>query len=208
MPINTEGLSEQVAEVRRYGHSKSGGIRRQFVLGVVQTADGLPLYHEVFDGNVAESQTLRATLDKVLERFPIRLVIRGGRSRLDVARQSRRTQKHPNAERTAARDGQIKTLDDRAADWAEKLNAQEGGKRYRGRKLSDAGARARFYHEALDSKLGRIIRVDLKSELFSYTIDRKARRLEELLPGFVELFSVQRFLKDEERGRVALSIND
>lgn len=27
------------------------------MLGVVQTADGLPLYHEVFDGNTAEVTT-------------------------------------------------------------------------------------------------------------------------------------------------------
>jgi len=31
--------------------------------------------------------------------------------------------------------------------------------------------------------LGRIIRVDLKSELFTYTIDRKARQLAELMDG-------------------------
>jgi transposase len=42
---------------------------------VVQTAEGLPIYHEVFDGNIAEVTTLRATLEKVLKRFPIRRVI-------------------------------------------------------------------------------------------------------------------------------------
>ena len=48
---------------------------------------------------------------------------------------------------------------------------------------SDGGARARFYHEVLEAKLGKIIRVDLKSELFTYSIDRPARRLAELMDG-------------------------
>lgn len=39
------------------------------MLGVVQTAEGLPIYHEVFDGNQAESPTLMPTLKKVLARF-------------------------------------------------------------------------------------------------------------------------------------------
>ena len=39
------------------------------MLGVVQTAEGLPIYHEVFDGNQAESPTLLPTLKKVLTRF-------------------------------------------------------------------------------------------------------------------------------------------
>jgi transposase len=35
----------------------------------------------------------------------------------------------------------------------------------------------------LEARLARIIRVDLKSELFTYSIDRKARRLAELMDG-------------------------
>jgi transposase len=31
------------------------------MLGVVQTADGMPIYHEVFDGNTAEAPTLEPT---------------------------------------------------------------------------------------------------------------------------------------------------
>ena len=34
-----------------------------------------------------------------------------------------------------------------------------------------AGARARFYHEVVESHLARIVRVDLKSEAFTYSID-------------------------------------
>jgi hypothetical protein len=50
--------------------AKEGLIARLFMLGVVQTADGLPIYHEVFAGNAAETTTLLPTLTTVLERFP------------------------------------------------------------------------------------------------------------------------------------------
>lgn len=73
--ISTQGESEQENDVRRYGMSKDGGIKRQFVLGVVQTAEGLPIYHEVFDGNVAEVSTLKTTLETVMQRFAIKRVI-------------------------------------------------------------------------------------------------------------------------------------
>jgi hypothetical protein len=73
--IRAEGLSEQEGDVRRHGMSKDGGIRRQFVLGVVQTGEGLPLHHEVHEGNVAEVGTLKGTLERVMGRFPIRRVI-------------------------------------------------------------------------------------------------------------------------------------
>ncbi len=43
--ITAEGESEQSDDVRLYGLSNEGGIKRQFVLGVVQTAEGLPIYH-------------------------------------------------------------------------------------------------------------------------------------------------------------------
>ncbi len=56
-------------------NKERGGIARQFVLGVVQTADGLPLMHTVHPGNVAETKTLQAMLATVLARFPIQRVI-------------------------------------------------------------------------------------------------------------------------------------
>ena len=59
--IRTEGLSEQDGDVRQFGMSKEGLIARQFMLGVVQTADGMPIYHEVFNGNTAEAPTLKPT---------------------------------------------------------------------------------------------------------------------------------------------------
>lgn len=73
--IRAEGLSEQADDIRRFGMSKESIIARQFMLGLVQTAEGIPLYHEVFPGNTAEVGTLKASLLKVLERFPIKRVI-------------------------------------------------------------------------------------------------------------------------------------
>ena len=64
----------------------------------------------------------------------------------------------------------------------------------------------------LEAKLGRIIRVDLKSERFSYSIDEKAHRLAELMDGKLMLVTnvtdlgadeiVERYksLADIERG--------
>ena len=68
--IRVQGLSQQTGDVRRHGMSKEGLIARQFMLGVVQTADGMPIYHEVFAGNAAEAPTLEPTLRKVLARHP------------------------------------------------------------------------------------------------------------------------------------------
>lgn len=74
--IRAEGLSAQDGDIRKYGMAKEGLIARQVMLGVVQTGDGLPIYHEVFAGNTAESPTLLPTLRTVLERFPsIRRVV-------------------------------------------------------------------------------------------------------------------------------------
>lgn len=74
--IRTEGSSTQEGDVRQFGMAKEGLIARQVMLGVVQTGDGLPIYHEVFAGNTAESPTLLPTLKTVLERFPsIRRVV-------------------------------------------------------------------------------------------------------------------------------------
>src|SRR5690606_19823490 len=73
--IRAEGTSESEDDIRQFGKSKDGGIGRQFMLGLVQTAEGIPLYHEVFPGNTAEVGTLKQSLLKVLERFPIRRVI-------------------------------------------------------------------------------------------------------------------------------------
>ena len=68
--IRAQGLSEQGGDVRRFGMSKEGLIARQFMLGVVQTADGMPIHHEVFAGNAAEAPTLLPMLGTLLKRYP------------------------------------------------------------------------------------------------------------------------------------------
>ena len=269
--IGVEGHSELDGDVRHYGMSKEGLIARQFMLGVVQTAEGLPIYHEVFDGNQAEAPTLLPTLEKVLARFPHirRLIIVADRGllsldnmealqeiKLDGGRtlefilavparrygefldiltqfQARVTDQeqetidetrwqevrlvvahNPNRakEQTEWRRAQIKDLEDKAARWAGKLDSQDSGTKRRGRKLSDSGAKARFYHEVKEAHLAKIIKVDMMSDLFTYDIDEKALKQAELVDGKLLLVTnvtdltpkeiVQRYksLADIERG--------
>jgi transposase len=240
--IRAAGLSEQKDEVRRFGMSKEGVVARQVMLGVVQTADGLPLYHDVFDGNTAEVTTLKPVIEKIVKQFPIKRVIavadRGllctdnladmqaiklpGGATLEfiLAVPGRRygdfvellapfhSDKCADAkeevlgeaswnklrliiahdpkvalETGAKRDGRIAELQKQAAQWVGKLDEQDAGKPKRGRKLSDGGARARFYHEVCESHLARIVRVDLQSELFTYSIDERALTHARLMDG-------------------------
>lgn len=73
--VRAEGLSEQNQDIRRFGMAKEGLIARQVMIGLVQTAEGIPLYHEVFEGNTAEVKTLIPVLEKVLKLYPIKRVI-------------------------------------------------------------------------------------------------------------------------------------
>jgi transposase len=98
----------------------------------------------------------------------------------------------------AKRDSKIAAHEQQAADWTGKLDGQDTGKKKRGRKLSDGGARARFYHEVCDARLARIIRVDLKSELFTYTIDERALTHARLMDGKLLLVTNTRDLAPDE----------
>ena len=269
--IRAEGHSQQDGDVRHFGMSKEGVIARQFMLGVVQTADGMPIYHEVFDGNTAEAPTLQPTLKKVLARYPHirRLVVVADRGllsldniealaklhvaaarplefilavpgrrygefvdllapmspRLAQAReevveeaqwQGHRLVVAHNpvraAEQTQERLARIHALQQRADQLTGKLDAQDEGKVQRGRKLSDSGAKARFFHEVSDAHLARIIKVDLQSDLFTYQIDEAALARAQLMDGKLMLITnvrdmtpvevVQRYksLADIERG--------
>lgn len=240
--IRADGLSQQEEDVRHFGMSKEGVIARQVMLGVVQTAEGLPLYHEVFDGNTAEITTLKPVIEEIVKRFPIKRIIAvadrgllstdnladlqaialpgGGALEFILAVPGRRygdfvelldpfhsaqclhakeevlgeTQWNklrliiahdPQValEAGAKRDSRIQTLLKQAAQWSGKLDAQDSGKKGRGRKLSDGGARARFYREVSEAHLSRIIKVDLKSELFTYAIDERALTHARLMDG-------------------------
>ena len=255
--IRAAGLSEQSDDVRRYGMAKEGVIARQFMLGVVQTAEGLPIYHEVFDGNQAESPTLLPTLKTVLARFTQikRLIVVADRGLLSLdnmdelakvklpsgqalefilAVPGRRygefmdilgdLQKKVSAaeqeiieetrwnglrlvvahnpeqarEQTQLRRERIAQVQAKAQQWAGKLDGQDAGEVRRGRKLSDSGAKARLYHEVCDAHLARIIKVDLKTDLFSYTIDEAAQSQAEMMDGKLLLVTNVQDLKPAE----------
>jgi transposase len=73
--VGVEGHTELAGDVRRHGKSKDGGIARQFMLGVVQTAEGLPIAHRVWEGNTVEATTLKPVVEEVLARFPVKRVV-------------------------------------------------------------------------------------------------------------------------------------
>ena len=74
--IRIHGEGTVANDLRAFGLNKeTGGIARQCVLGVVQSAEGLPLMHTVHAGNVSETKTLQAMLAAVLERFAVERVI-------------------------------------------------------------------------------------------------------------------------------------
>ncbi len=63
-------------DLRQYGHSKDvRGADRQVAVGVVQTATGLPLTHEVFEGNVGEVTTVQGIVARLGQRFCLRRVV-------------------------------------------------------------------------------------------------------------------------------------
>ena len=269
--IRAAGLSEQQGDVRHYGMAKEGVIARQFMLGVVQTAEGLPIYHEVFDGNQAEGPTLLPTLRKVLQRFPHiqRLIVvadpgllsldnleelgkiklpgqrslefilavpgrrygeftevlqaiqvKAGAAQQEFVDETRWhdlrlvVAHHPQraAEQTLLRTERIAAMHDQAQQWAGKLDGQDAGVKAKGRKLSDSGAKARLYHAVCEAHLAKIVKVDLKSELFAYTVDETAKAQAELMNGKLllvtnvadltpqEVVSRYKALADIERG--------
>jgi transposase len=241
--IRVESEVELTNDLRQFGMAKEGLIARQCLLGVVQTADGLPIYHEVLAGNSAETPTLLTTLHTVLERFPKvrRLILVADRGLLSldnlealqairlpggqalefiIAVPGRRYAEFVTlldefhcqhcqcareevlgelswndlrlviahdplkaVQQTQRRREQIAELETQAAQWADKLTAQDCGAKQRGRKLSDGGATARFYHAVCEARLSQILQVDLKGELFSYHLDETAQQRAELMDG-------------------------
>ena len=73
--VEVSGEAVVPDDVREFGQSKSGLVARQFVLSLVQTAEGLPIAHEVHPGNVAESKTLLPMIQGLLERYPLKRVV-------------------------------------------------------------------------------------------------------------------------------------
>ena len=90
------------------------------------------------------------------------------------------------ARRTQARQTAIDDLIKLGQQWSGKLDEQDAGKRSKrskGKPLSDSGARVRFYHAVKDASLAHLIKVDLKAEAVSYTVDEARQRYLELLDG-------------------------
>jgi transposase len=84
---------------------------------------------------------------------------------------------------TQRRNERIDELIAQGEQWAGKLVDQDGGVKHRGRKLSDSGTKARFYHAVCEAHLSKIIKIDMPAELFSYDIDVAARTLAEMMDG-------------------------
>ena len=252
--IRAEGLATVEGDVRQFGMAKEGLIARQFMLGVVQTSEGLPIYHEVFDGNTAQSKTLFPVLKRVMDRFPNlrRLVLVADRGLLSLDNLEALQAIHLKPGKPSAKDqssrqaqalefiiavpgrryaefaglldefqqkcmqasteivGEIKwnglrlivahdplaaleqrvkrsakmaELEDLAKGWVGKLDGQDQGVKKKGRKLFDSGVKARFYRAVCEAHCSHLIKVDLKAELFSYTIDEDALRLAEMMDG-------------------------
>jgi transposase len=74
--VRIHGATQLEDDLRAYGQSKDVlGIGRQFALGVIQTAEGLPIAHEVFEGNVAETRTLIPILQRLQKRFALKRIV-------------------------------------------------------------------------------------------------------------------------------------
>jgi transposase len=246
--LRAEGLSEQPGDLRRFGLAKEGIIARQCLLSVVQTAEGLPISHRVWGGNVAETSTLASAIAEVTRNYPVqRIILVADRGLLSVdnlglldglkvgdqpleyivavpgrryaefvdvlaevqplcvgaateligevpwtpAKAKASTKKRlvwahdPQraAEQSVQRDLRMAELLSRAEHCVAKLDAQDEGKKSKGRKLSDAGARARLYHEVIEARLGRIIKVDLKNEQLSWDVNEDALAQARMMDG-------------------------
>ncbi len=277
--VAVTGQSDLEDDVRAYGMAKSGLVERQFMLSLVQTAEGLPIAHEVHPGNTAEAKTLLPMIRKLLARYPLkRVVLIADRGLLSTAnieeldklqaqlkkdgrdvavqyilavpaarygdfaddlkklhaaqdstqewcgqtqwKNSRLVVAHDPvaaARRTGARDKTIAELLEIGQACSVKLEVQDESRQLgkknktKGRPISDSGTKARFYHAVKDAHMAHVIKVDLKAELFSYSIDEDKKRYLELLDGKLLLVTntdedaaevVQRYksLADIERG--------
>lgn len=74
-----------------------------------------------------------------------------------------------------------------AQQWFKKLDNQDTGRRYRGRKLSDAGVTAKFYKAVTDAHPGHILKVDLTTETFNYLRDQRALNHARMMDGKLRL---------------------
>lgn len=71
-------------DVRRYGYSRDGRFdKRQIVIGLVMTREGIPLCHHVFPGNTVDKSTVAEVIKDIKSRFHLdRVVFVGDRGML------------------------------------------------------------------------------------------------------------------------------
>ena len=72
---------------------------------------------------------------------------------------------------------------------AGKLDEQDADQTKLGRTLANIGAEARIFHEVCKAGLANIVRVDLKSGLFTYDIDQTAQQRGGAMDGKLLLVS-------------------
>jgi hypothetical protein len=248
--IRVEGQAVVEGDTRAYGVSKDGGVARQVMLSLVQTADGLPIAHEVHAGNTAEAPTLVPMVRKLLKRWPLkRVVLVADRGLLSLnnlqeidalqaqlkaegahvevqyvlavpaARYNEFSQEllrlhaqHDSSStwvdelswkrtpqmalrlvvahdpetatrRSEQRRQQIQELVSLGQQWGGQLDQQDQGTRRRGRPLSDSGAKARLYHAVKEARMAHLLKVDMYSDLFNFTIDEAKQEYLERLDG-------------------------
>lgn len=247
--ITVHGEAEVKGDTRQHGMSKDGGIRRQVMLSLVQTADGLPVAYEVHAGNTAEAPTLLPSIRKLLQRWPLkRVVLVADRGLLNLNNlqeidklqaelgsavqlqyvlavpATRYSEFHDQIlalaaahdqtaawademvwqrkdtpdmklrlviahdpvaaqRRTEQRRSAIQELITLGEQWGGRLDEQDGGKRRRGRPLSDSGAKAKLYHAVKEARMAHLIKVDLASDLFNFSVDEDRQQHLERLDG-------------------------
>jgi transposase len=63
-------------DIRKYGYSRDHRPdRRQVVIGMVISTDGIPLCHHVFSGNTADKSTVRDVVTDLKKRFKLRKIV-------------------------------------------------------------------------------------------------------------------------------------
>jgi transposase len=72
------------SDLRRYGYSRDGRFdKRQIVIGLVMTREGIPLCHHVFPGNTVDKSTVVGVIHDIKSRFNLdRVVFVGDRGML------------------------------------------------------------------------------------------------------------------------------
>jgi len=233
--VRVHGEHEEDGDLRQFGKSKDvDGIERQYAVGVVQTADGFPVTHEVFEGNISETTTVMGIVRKLCERFPIkRLIFVADRAMLSIdnleelegislpdgrnveyilavparkyrkmtadlhkihvrlLEESRKTSKEAVHEvdieggrrLVVAHSPEIARRSRRmrarrvvkalrvSRKLADKLNGQEEGRRFRGRRLSDSGAKITLSKVLAEKKLTRLIKIEVEDDIFTWYWD-------------------------------------